>query len=284
MSEFKTGLVKIGVLIGVCGLVTLGCSEKKAPSSQQTGVENEEGAQEEALTVTLAPEFPLVMLTPTEYNNTIRDLYGFPNSLDKWPAAPPVAEEISPAEAESIGIFGGQVITNPVWPQEFPEELGVHGFEGMADGQVPSAYGLEALQEAALKLAPYSLVSPLFFTCEEWETLPNDEQKACAWASVERFAQRAWRRPLNGAEEEGLTTFWNDNWSGSTPEQAVVLTVAGLLQSPSFLFRIEKLPVQPENAKHQHKVLSEAWMDFRATACSRLPSSRQEQTWKAKQG
>ena len=48
MSELKTGLVKIGFLIGVCGLVTLGCSEKNSPSNQETGVENDEGAQEEA--------------------------------------------------------------------------------------------------------------------------------------------------------------------------------------------------------------------------------------------
>jgi len=200
----------------------------------------EEVLEQEAITVTLAPESPLVMLTPTEYNNTIRDLYGFPNSLEAWPAAPPVAEEISPPEAESIGIFGGQVIVSPPWPRDFPEELGVHEFEGMADGQVPSAYGIEEFQKASLKLAPYSLVSPLFFTCDEWDLLPPDERKTCAWSSIERLAQRAWRRPLAEDEVAGLQEFWEDNWGGSTPEQAVVLTVAGLLQAPAFLFRVEE--------------------------------------------
>ena len=66
---------------------------------------------------TLPPESPLVMLTPTEYNYTVRDLYGFPDSFDEWPDAPPVAEEVLPSEAENIGIFGGQVIPSPPWPR-----------------------------------------------------------------------------------------------------------------------------------------------------------------------
>ena len=229
------------ILVGtVLSLSLSGCSDPPASPDVSQDPLGEDVPAEESVTVTLAPESPLVMLTPTEYNNTIRDLYGFPNAFDSWPAAPPVAEEISPPEAENIGIFGGQVILSPPWPRDFPEELGVHEFEGMADGQVPSTYALEELQKAALKLAPYSLVSPLFFTCDEWSSLDSEEQKSCAWASIERLAQRAWRRPLTEGEVKGLQEFWEGNWGASTPEQAIVLTVAGLLQAPAFLFRIEE--------------------------------------------
>ena len=228
----------------------VGCTS--TPTEPRTEPASEEPSPVESSVVAVAPAFPVVMLTPNEYNNTIRDLYGFPDAFEDWPGAPPVAEEIAPADAESIGIFGGQVIVSPPWPREFPEELGVHGFEGMAKGQVPSGYGLEELQKAALKLAPYALVSPLFFTCEAWDTLPPQEQKSCGWSSLERFAPRAWRRPLSEEETDGLQVFWEENWENATPEQAVVLTVAGLLQAPAFLFRLETGEETPDGGNIRH--------------------------------
>jgi hypothetical protein len=83
--------------------------------------------------------------------------------------------------------------------------------------------------------ASYALVSERFFTCAEW-----DGSESCGWASVERFANRAWRRPLEDEERERLQAFWQANWSAGTPDEAIVLTVAGVLQSPQFLYRIER--------------------------------------------
>ena len=67
--------------------------------------------------------------------------------------------------------------------------------EGIAQGQNPSSYQVEELHLAAMHFASFALLSPTFFTCGDWAALPVAEQKRCAWASIERFAERAWRRP-----------------------------------------------------------------------------------------
>ncbi len=109
----------------------------------------------------------------------------------------------------------------------------------MAEGQVPSPYGTEELQRAADHFAAFVLVSPSFSTCEDWAALPEDEQGDCAWSSLERFAQRAWRRPITEAETERLRAFFENNGQGGDLTEAVVLTAAGILQTPAFVFRME---------------------------------------------
>ena len=84
----------------------------------------------------------------------------------------------------------------PPWPWRFPAEPGSEGFEGIVQGQNPSSYQVEELHLAAMHFASYALLSPTFFACESWTELPAGEQAECAWASIERFARRAYRRPL----------------------------------------------------------------------------------------
>jgi|GEM_PF-706345 len=182
---------------------------------------------------------PLIALTPTEYNNSIRDLLGLPNNGNEWPAPPAAAARISPTEGMRAGLFGSQAAETPPWPWSFPKELGVDHFEGMADGQVASAYQLEEVQKAANHFAAYTLVSPLFFVCTDWNNLDGEAKKNCGWQSVERFAQRAWRRPIKEDERERLKNFWTSNWNAGDAEEAIALTVSGVLQSPAFLFRVE---------------------------------------------
>ena len=69
---------------------------------------------------------------------------------------------------------------------------------------------------------------------------PAAEQKRCAWASIERFAVRAWRRPLDAEERERIETFWRTNLAAGPANEAVALTVAGILQAPAFHFRLER--------------------------------------------
>lgn len=178
----------------------------------------------------LTPTSPLVALTPTEYNNTIRDLLGMPSDPSAWPAQ-----------------SSGQVSSADRWPWTFPAENGVEKFEGIATGQATSAYRIERYQQAAQFFSGVALQSPTFFLCKDWASLTGDSKKNCAWTSVERFAQRAWRRPLSAKEKGRLIAFWEANWKAARPADAVKLTVAGILQSPAFLYRVEHgLPANKE--------------------------------------
>ena len=181
---------------------------------------------------------PPLALTPAEYNNTIADLLGFPRDSEGWPERTALAERLSPRRAASKGVFLPPP-PPPPWPWGFPAEPGADGFEGIVQGQNPSSYQVEELHLAAMHFASYALVSPTFFVCEGWADLPAAEQADCAWASIERFAQRAYRRPLRDGERERLAEFWDANRDAGPLDEAVALTVAGVLQSPPFHFRVE---------------------------------------------
>ena len=109
----------------------------------------------------------------------------------------------------------------------------------MAKGQNASPFKIERLQQAASYFANLALVSKGFFACQDWEDLDADQQKGCAWSSLERFVQKAWRRPAKKEELARLQTFFNANWGASKPADAVRLTVMGVLQTPAFLYRLE---------------------------------------------
>ena len=75
----------------------------------------------------IAPDVPppaaLLALTPTEFNNTIRDLLGFPMNAQDWPDAPPIAAQLLPVQGVKEGVFGLSLVDLPPWPWAFPEEL-----------------------------------------------------------------------------------------------------------------------------------------------------------------
>ena len=190
-----------------------------------------------ARAASLAHAAPLA-LTPAEYNNTIADLFGFSRDGDRWPARPALADRISPRREPSKGVFTPPP-PPPVWPWRFPSEAGSDGFEGIAEGQAPSSYQVEELHLAAMHFASFALESPTFFDCDGWASRPAAEQAACAWASLDRFARRAYRRPLDAGETRRLEQFWQGNAAAGPLDEAVALTVAGILQSPTFHFRIE---------------------------------------------
>ena len=81
-----------------------------------------------------SPEAALLALSPTELNNSYRDLLGFSADPDEWPAAPEIASRLNPGLDERSSIFGQSSAAPDPWPWSFPEEAGVDGFDGMADG------------------------------------------------------------------------------------------------------------------------------------------------------
>ena len=177
-------------------------------------------------------------LTPAEYNNTVADLLGFPRDGKRWPERSALADKLSPFRAASTGVFLPPP-PPPVWPWRFPAEPGSDGFEGILQGQDPSSYQVEELHLAAMHFASFVLESPTFFTCDEWAALSVNTQEVCAWESIERFAKRAYRRPLRLAELDRLRAFWQVNLTGGQLDEAIALTAAGILQVPSVHFRLE---------------------------------------------
>ena len=188
-----------------------------------------------------APTPPLIALTPTEYNNTIRELLSLPEDGNKWPELPAAIEALVPNRQMGAGTFGSAAPYVPPWPWPLSAESGIDGFEGMAKGQAASAYQVEQLQKAALTHAAYTLVSPVFHACSaaERKGASEDKLQECAGRSVRRFAQRAYRRPMSAAEVGRLDALFAANVADSTLDEAIVLTVAGILQAPAFLYRLE---------------------------------------------
>ena len=184
------------------------------------------------------PSTPPLALTPTEYNNTVADLLGFPRDGERWPPRPALADTLSPRRAASKGVFLPPP-PPPVWPWRFPSEPGAGGFEGIVQGQDPSSYQVEELHLAAMHFASFALLSPTFFACDAWNARPRAEREGCAWTSIDRFSERAWRRPLDAGERERIEAFWQANLAAGPLDEAVALTVAGILQAPAFHFRIE---------------------------------------------
>ena len=213
---------RFSLLLGVAFVAGIACeaSEEESPST--------------------VAKAELLRLTPTEYNNSVRDLLGMPDDPRAWPKTPEVATKFLPKQGETKGVFFSTPIETPPWPWIFPKETGVEEFEGMADGQEASAFTIEELQKASIHFASYTLISPIFFTCKGWPSLEKSKQEKCGFESLTRFAQRAFRRPITNLEHARLKTFWEKNWTNSESEEAIVLSVAGLLQSPQFVFRIEK--------------------------------------------
>lgn len=195
---------------------------------------------EKTTPVEVASASPLVALTPTEFNNTVRDLLALPDNVAEWPERPDL--KIAPVIGAGEGIFGVKVAAPDVWPYAFPEEAGVDGFEGIAKGQVPSTYQIEQLQLAARHFASFVGLSPVFFVCDAkaWPTLATPAQDSCAEKSLLRFTQRAWRRPISATEQDRVRALWATMKVMGTPEQALALSASAILQAPSFLFRIER--------------------------------------------
>ena len=222
---------------------------------------------------TADPRTPPLALTPTEYNNTIADLLGFPRDGDRWPPRPPLADTLSPRRAAGKGVFLPPP-PPPVWPWRFPSEPGAGGFEGIVQGQNPSSYQVEELHLAAMHFAAFAPLSPPFFDCADWTALASAAQEHCARASIERFAERAWRRPLAGDERERLAAFWQANLTAGPIDEAIALTVAASCRRPRSIFVSSgAMPRAANRRRGSSRPVSPAFSGIRCPtrSCSRRP-------------
>ena len=147
---------------------------------------------------------PLRRLTHREYDNTIRDLLGDDTRL----------------------------------AAQFSREEVLLGFDNNATARGTTPLLAEQYWHAAETLAARAAADPQTLTgCE-----PNDTsagRDTCAKAFIDRFAARAYRRPLEAADQTRLRGLYQSASTAWGFGKAIELVLQAVLQSPHFLYRVE---------------------------------------------
>jgi hypothetical protein len=139
-------------------------------------------------------------LTLAQYQNTVRALLG--DAIE-------VPAELDPDDPEATfsSVGGYRIVTSPG--------------------------GVLKYEDASYDLARQVFADPALLQ----RTLGCDPKQAgCAATFIEGFGRRAWRRPLNAAEVARYTKLIDDVARLLTPEKAFEYALAGLLQSPNFMY------------------------------------------------
>ena len=145
-------------------------------------------------------------LTHSQYNNTVRDLLG---------------DQLQPANS-------------------FPKEDYIHGFKNQLEGQGVSPLQAEAYSKAAEALAHFA-----FRGGDQHGLIPGQPasptDEACAEKFVRQFGLKAFRRPLTDDEaRQYLGLFLQESRRTADFLGGARIIVEAMLQSPHFLFRIER--------------------------------------------
>ena len=76
---------------------------------------------------------------------------------------------------------------------------------------------------------------------------PGHHLATCPQQIVASFAGRAFRRPVTGAERQPYLKLYSDvRKRGGSFEEGIALALQGVLVSPDFLFRLERMPSTPD--------------------------------------
>ena len=151
-------------------------------------------------------------LTHSQYNHTVRDLLG---------------EETQPASS-------------------FPKEDFVNGFKNQLEGQGVSPLQAEAYSKAAERLARAA-----FRGGDQHGLIPRQPESPTDAVSanefVRTFGHKAFRRPLTDSEVREYSGLFLDE-AGRTRNfhAGATMVVEAMLQSPHFLFRVERAASSPD--------------------------------------
>ena len=116
----------------------------------------------------------------------------------------------------------------------------------LADGQMGIGYGVTTLQhlQRVTVLGPFGVtgisdnpVRQRVFTCRP--TAP-DEERPCAREIIDRLGTKAYRRPLDETDMDGLMGFYDTGAADGGFEQGIRTALQAILASPHFLFRMER--------------------------------------------
>ncbi len=150
---------------------------------------------------------PVRRLTNSEYENTVRDLFG--ESLPSLPN--------QPTDAVSEGSFENQALALG------PSDVRISRYFGAAETLGRFAVENRAARERVLPCEPQS----------------QDEEAECAAQFVDDFGKRVFRRPLTDDEYNRWIDFFEQQRADIDFDAAVQLTVTALLQAPQFVYRLE---------------------------------------------
>jgi hypothetical protein len=160
------------------------------------------GQQPVAPATVSAAVAPMRRLTRTQYLNTVRDLLG-------------VADAVSASALPGDDAINDRFASNTISP-----------LQAIDVGKYADA----AVAVATRAAANLGALVPC----------PADSgDAACATTFIERFGKRAYRRPLTAAEVALLQTVYT---GGGDFPTGIRLVIAGLLQSPKFLYLPEPVP------------------------------------------
>lgn len=199
-ASLATLLVVTGTAcVGIIG----GESDRAGAGSGKDG----NGANGSAIDGTTPPstlgQSPLRRLNRTEYDNSVRDLFGVGDS---------------PSSA---------------WPSDASDS----GFDNDVSGQGPTAPLVEQMARSAERVATEAVANlGALLPCA---TQNGDDPTSCAASFVEQYGRRVYRRPLTDSDRSRLMAVfdWGNKRDGLTA--GIRLVIATMLQSPYFLYRPE---------------------------------------------
>ncbi len=117
----------------------------------------------------------------------------------------------------------------------FPPDTRQHGYTTNEAQRVDPVLARQ-LDAAATALADEAVLAlESLVPCGD----PAVEGEACAFAFIEQFASRAYRRPLTDEDRAGLIGLYRAGVEGGSYAEGIALVIRGVLQSPNFLYITE---------------------------------------------
>ena len=139
-------------------------------------------------------------------------------------------------------------------PVEMAADNVVHGYDNNAGALSVSGLLADQYRVAAEAVAD-ELVADLgeFLPCD-----PADGEAACAEAFVQSFGRRLFRRPLTATEVQRYTDLYAELEAEDGFTESLRWIIAGMLQSPYFLYRTELGTPQEDGTVHltSHEIAS----------------------------
>jgi uncharacterized protein DUF1592/uncharacterized protein DUF1588/uncharacterized protein DUF1595/uncharacterized protein DUF1587/uncharacterized protein DUF1585 len=118
----------------------------------------------------------------------------------------------------------------------FVPDAKVLGFLNLSSSQTGSLVRMEQYESAAFAIAQFVTADPATLTgCD---TAAQDEA-SCVGPFLADFGKRAYRRPLTGAEQDGLLALLARDTGSVDYRTRLAMVVQAVLLSPKFLFRPE---------------------------------------------
>ena len=126
-------------------------------------------------------------------------------------------------------------------PTDLPKDDVLYGFSSIA----AAATTISSLDAEKYESATYEVLDQVWLDPQRRDELvgcqPQAVSEACVRIFLEDFAKKAWRRPVDPQEIDGVLAVGEGVAAdlGGDVQQGVKFAVATILQSPGFLFRVE---------------------------------------------